>query len=217
MKSSASGLFSASQRWIGMNASKIGAHTGSCCFFLSYAKPMVGVWELATAPRILAMELARGEELLDLRDEFRRLGLDLRREARGGPAVARDEVLVEVPLRPLAGRLRERVEHLRAAGLLHRRLGEERKFHRVLAIAEFLDLLRAARLLLAEVVRREAEHHEAARLVLLRERLQALVLRRIPALARGVHDEDHLAGIRAEVLRIAREVLHGVVEQRAAR
>jgi hypothetical protein len=42
-------------RLIGLYASKIGAHTGSSCFFLSYAKPMVGVCELAMAPTILAM------------------------------------------------------------------------------------------------------------------------------------------------------------------
>src|SRR5690349_15830286 len=40
---------------MGLYASKIGAHTGSSCFFVSYAKPIVGEWELATAPMIFAM------------------------------------------------------------------------------------------------------------------------------------------------------------------
>ena len=55
MMSSTSGFFSASQRWTGLYASKIGAQTGSSCFFLSNAKPMVGVCEVAIAPTILAM------------------------------------------------------------------------------------------------------------------------------------------------------------------
>jgi hypothetical protein len=55
MKKSTSGLRSASQRCTGAKASKMGAHTGSCCFFLSKAKPMVGVWEHATAPMMRAM------------------------------------------------------------------------------------------------------------------------------------------------------------------
>ena len=55
MKKSTSGFFSASQRWTGANASKMGAHTGSCCLWRSNAKPMVGVWEQATAPMMRAM------------------------------------------------------------------------------------------------------------------------------------------------------------------
>ena len=54
------------------------------------------------------------------------------------------------------------------------------------------DLRRVAGLLAAELVAREAEHRKAARAQRLLQRLEALVLRRESALARGVDDQQHL-------------------------
>ncbi len=54
MKNSTSGFLSASHCCTGAKASKMGAQTGSCCLFLSNAKPMVGVCEQATAPMMRA-------------------------------------------------------------------------------------------------------------------------------------------------------------------
>src|SRR5262249_47813701 len=81
---------------------------------------------------------------------------------------------------------------LRGAGL-HLDLGEHREGHAVVPLAEGPDLLGAARLLAAELVRREAEDDEAAAGILLVEALEAGVLRREAALRRDVHDERHLA------------------------
>src|SRR5437764_345788 len=38
----------------------MGAQTGSSCFWRSNANPIVGEWELATAPRILAIRIKVG-------------------------------------------------------------------------------------------------------------------------------------------------------------
>src|SRR6476660_376987 len=71
-------------------------------------------------------------------------------------------------------------------------LGEHRKRHVILGFAERLDLLGVARLLRAELVAGEAEHRKAARPKLALQLLEALVLRREPAGARGVDDQEHL-------------------------
>ena len=67
---------------------------------------------------------------------------------------------MEVPLRPLAGGLREPVEE-RGGARRHRYLPEHLEFDGVGAVAEFRDLLIRPGLLLAEVVRRKAQDHEA--------------------------------------------------------
>ena len=59
---------------------------------------------------------------------------------------------------------------------------------------------RVAGLLRAELVAREAEHHQAPVGVLLVQLLQALVLRRQAALAGGVDHQHDLSGVLAEVL-----------------
>src|SRR5215207_6644466 len=70
-------------------------------------------------------------------------------------------------------------------------LGEHRKCHVILALAEFFDLFGVARLLPAELVAGKAEHRKAARRKFTLQLLQALVLRREPAGARGVDDQEH--------------------------
>src|SRR5437879_13887635 len=71
-------------------------------------------------------------------------------------------------------------------------LGEHRKRHVILALAERLDLFGVARLLPAELVAGKAEHGKAARRKFALQLLQALVLRREPTSARGVDDQEHL-------------------------
>jgi hypothetical protein len=71
-------------------------------------------------------------------------------------------------------------------------LGEHRKCHVILALAEFFDLFGVARLLPAELVAGKAEHRKAARRQFALQLLQALVLRREPAGARGIDDQEHL-------------------------
>src|SRR2546426_9533644 len=58
MMTAASGFFSFSHALMGAKASKMGAQTGSSPLFLSWANPMVGVCEHATAPMMLAMSLS---------------------------------------------------------------------------------------------------------------------------------------------------------------
>src|SRR5207244_5981840 len=71
-------------------------------------------------------------------------------------------------------------------------LGEHRKRHVILALAERLDLFGVARLLPAELVAGKAEHRKAERRKFALQLLQALVLRREPTGARGVDDQEHL-------------------------
>src|SRR4051812_18750059 len=72
-------------------------------------------------------------------------------------------------------------------------LGEHRKRHGVFGFAERFDLAGVAGFLRAELVAGKTEHGKAARPERLLERLQALVLRREPAGAGGVDDQEHLA------------------------
>ena len=71
-------------------------------------------------------------------------------------------------------------------------LAEERKGDVVLARAELLDLFVGAGLLLPELIARETEHDEPLVLVLPVEALESRILRREPALAGDVHDEQRL-------------------------
>src|SRR6478735_6057287 len=93
MKNSTSGWRSASQTCTGSKALKMGAQTGSSCLFLSKAKPMVGVWEQATAPMMRAMMNPR--ESVDVTQA--RLGQRLTHGVHVQPEFARGEA------RPLAG------------------------------------------------------------------------------------------------------------------
>src|SRR6476660_9216398 len=71
-------------------------------------------------------------------------------------------------------------------------LGEHRKRHVILGFAELRDLSGDARLLPAKLVAGKAEHRKAARRKFALQLLQALVLRREPAGACGVDDQEHL-------------------------
>src|SRR5690348_6248522 len=117
---------------------------------------------------------------------------------------------MEVPAWRVAGRAPElTVKRVR----LEVGLREHGEIDRVLVDAEFRDLLVRAGLLAAEVVHREAEHHEPLPLVPAIERFQAFVLRRVAALARGVDDQQHLAGVLAKRLRTLIERLHAAIKQ----
>src|SRR3954471_13973757 len=71
-------------------------------------------------------------------------------------------------------------------------LGEHRECDRIIAGAEPLDLFGVAGLLAAELIAGKAEHRKSSGPELFLERLKAAVLRREPASARGVHDQQHL-------------------------
>lgn len=159
--------------------------------------------------RIRVAVAAESEELLDLGVD--RLGGRRRRPAVDDLALAVDQELLKVPLythpvvspssSPLAPSTPHRKQtHLDAgeaedAGLLALEplvdlvrgvavdvgLGHEGEGDAVVELAELRDLLVVLGLLPAELVAREAEDDEALLLVLVVQRLQALVLRREPA------------------------------------
>ncbi len=79
-------------------------------------------------------------------------------------------------------------------------LGVHREGDVVVDAAELLDLGVVARLLVAELVAREADDLQALVLVGAVQRLEALVLRREAALARHVDDQQQLALVGAEIL-----------------
>src|ERR1700686_5113753 len=71
-------------------------------------------------------------------------------------------------------------------------LGEHRKADRIVAFAELLDRFGIARLLVAELIAGKSKHRKTARPKFLMQCLEPLVLRREPAGARGVDDQEHL-------------------------
>src|SRR5580658_9612474 len=74
-------------------------------------------------------------------------------------------------------------------------LREHRKGHVVAAGAEGADFLFIAWLLLAKLIAGEAQYAETARMQLAVQRFQTGVLRREAALARDIHDQQHLVVI----------------------
>jgi len=86
---------------------------------------------------------------------------------------------------------------------VHVDLGEHGERDAVVLLAEGRDLVLGARLLVAELVAREAEDGEALAGVLVVQLLQAFVLRGETALAGRVHDQDDVADVGAEVLVLA--------------
>src|SRR5205085_3097371 len=72
-------------------------------------------------------------------------------------------------------------------------LGHHREAHAVIELAELRDLLVAARVLRAELVARETEHHQPLAAIGLVQFLQPRELRRIAAGTGGVHDQHRLA------------------------
>src|SRR5690606_33663729 len=137
-----------------------------------------------------------GQRLLDVARQ--RLRLVGRRVAPDHPAVAADQELGEVPL--------DRVDAEQAAllvlqplpqrvggGAVDLDLGEHREADVVGQRAEIADLVRIARLLVAELVAGKAEHHQALVAVVAPELLQPGVLRGETALAGDVDDQQDLA------------------------
>lgn len=148
-----------------------------------------------------------GEEALDGGDE----GFGF-----GGWAVAGDDVAAaigekfgEVPLDAVeadeaeetgllpAEKLKKRV----GGGTVDVDFGEEGKADAIICGAEGADFVRAAGLLFAELIAREAEHGKAAIFIGAVERFEAGVLRRESALACGVDDEQDAAakGVEGEI------------------
>src|SRR5690242_20339169 len=97
---------------------------------------------------------------------------------------------------------------------VHVDLREHRERDAVACLAERLDLALGPGLLAAELVAREAEHDEAAILVLFVQLLEAAVVRGQPALRGDVHDERDLARVVAERLLLAVDRGGGEVVQR---
>src|SRR5262245_55582617 len=132
-------------------------------------------------PRLL------GERLADRVADLGARRLDARVEARPHAAVLPDQELGEVPL-DVAGAVglrllaREPGVERRAIGAVHLDLREHREGDAVARLAERLDLGLGPRLLPPELVAREAEHGEAVAQVLVVDLLEALVVRREPAL-----------------------------------
>src|SRR5260370_230026 len=71
-------------------------------------------------------------------------------------------------------------------------LGKQRKGDGIVGRANLLDLFGVAGLLTAELVAGKSENREAARVKRLVQRLETAVLRRGPASARGVDDQQNL-------------------------
>src|SRR5690606_1945751 len=112
-------------------------------------------------------------------------------------AILVHQELGEVPLDRLAAKNARRfllevlVERMRVI-TIDVDLAEHREADAVVQLAELADFRLAARLLLAELVAREAKDFQLA-LVLVIQRLQALVLWGKTTLAGGVDDQQHLA------------------------
>src|SRR5882672_5358499 len=109
-------------------------------------------------------------------------------------AVVPDEIFVKIPAwrfeRALAGG--PFVEGMGGWPFdLH--LGRERKADMVFAMRGLQDVVRAAWLLAAEIVRRHGDDHQAALMVTGPKLLQAGILGRVAAERGGVDDEDRLA------------------------
>src|SRR5262245_3739752 len=143
------------------------------------------------AGRLLGTQLPR-----DRRDDARVGRLDLGRKRRRYVPVTPDQVLVEVPARQLERALEGRpfVERGGVAAP-HLRLGGERKRGAEMLVRRPGDLVGAARLLPAEIVRRHADDQEAAVAKARPQFLQSGILRREPTARGGVDDQDRLAGV----------------------
>src|SRR5690606_1661634 len=116
--------------------------------------------------------------------------------------------LGKVPLDPLRTEdalglvLEPAVERVRALAVdLY--LGEQREGDLIPRVAEGLNFCLVPRLLLAELVAREAQDDEPPRAEAAMELLEALILGREAAARRDVHDQEHLAAPLVELARRA--------------
>jgi hypothetical protein len=136
-----------------------------------------------------------------------------RLEARDLRAPGRDQELGEVPAHLAgAGGRRELLIEGRLLRPLDLDLGEHGEGHVVLRRAERLDFSLGAGLLPAEVVGRKPGDHQALRLVLLIQGLEAGVLPRETAARGDVHEQQRLAAEGAQRLGRAVDVGQGQVE-----
>lgn len=90
-------------------------------------------------------------------------------------------------------------------------LGEHREGHVVGQRAEVLDFVLVTGLLVGELVTRESEDHQPLVGVLAVQLLQTLVLRGESAFGCGVHDEQRMAAISAQIDGIAIDIGGGEV------
>ncbi len=137
---------------------------------------------------------------LDRRDHLWRIRRHIRLKASDRLSVAGDEEFGEVPLNLAAnvGRRSEVLIERRLIVALYRDLRHHRKLHVELGAAELFDLCIGPGLLVAEVVRRHADDHQALVLVLLVDGLERGVLRREAAGAGDVDHQQHLALVDTE-------------------
>src|SRR5690606_36481067 len=121
----------------------------------------------------------------------------------------RTEAQQAAPLAPEPGPQRMR------AGAVDLDLGRHREIHPVVERAELLDLLLAARFLVAELVAGKPQHHQSAFAIVAPELLQAGVLRGEAALRGHVDEQLHLSSELREPQRLAADCGRGEVERGA--
>lgn len=98
------------------------------------------------------------------------------------------------------------------------RLLEHRELDAVGQPAEFRDFVIAARFLRTEIVRWKAEDDQAAVPILAVQRLEPFVLMRVPAKARSIHDQKHLAPVLAQRFGLTGlQAIELTIEQRRTR
>src|ERR1039458_1574519 len=146
-------------------------------------------------PQCLRGEESLPEQLLDLWLDGRRRCH--RRETLYDVSLLVHQELGEVPLDAIAQQAAlfalQKLEDRMRVVAVDLDLGEQWEVHSVIDLAERFDLVIGARLLMAELVAGKAEHLQAAVFVLGVKRLQTFVLRREPALAGGVDDQQDLS------------------------
>src|SRR5262249_27499615 len=110
-----------------------------------------------------------------------------------------DQIFVEIPARRVERALARRplVEGMRVRSP-DLRLGGERKADAVLAARGEDNLLRPARLLSAEIVRRDRDDHQPAVAIARPQLLQAGILRRVATQRSGIDHEDRPPGPRRQ-------------------
>ncbi len=132
-------------------------------------------------------------------------------------AVSPDQVLVKIPARCAAtgfGQFQEQRVGIFAGD---HRLLKHRELHAVGVVAKVGNVLAFARFLLAKVVRRKAQHHQALGAVVGVQLFQPFVLGREAAVTRCVDYQQHLACVLADFLGgVVLQALEGFLQQSRA-
>src|SRR3989441_2247900 len=154
---------------------------------------------------------------LDLTDELAVAGRHAAAEGQHFLPRTVDEVFVEIPARPLTGLHRKR--RVKGVGVARRHagLGEHRKAHAVVDLAKFGDVAVPTRFLAAEIVGGETQNDQPFFAIAAVQRLEALVLGRVPAFTCRIDHEQHLALELAQRRGLIGQARKGMVEQRLAR